>query len=264
MTLLTDHRTRVGALDVAWTGSPSLPGAEPLFLLHGNWSSRVWWERVIDHLPPQIRAIAPDMRGRGDTRGPDSNYSIASLADDLIALADALGIPGFHVAGHSLGSAVAMECALRYPARVRSVAAISPAWVDGLPALYNQAAHQRAYTDRGALERALVQLSPSAPRDDFWRRCVDAGHRQRMTAALRNLDALLAFKPGDELGSITAPRLVLTGALDGLTGGAVALRAAQALKTDLVVIPSIGHCVPVEAPERCAHELARLVNAAPR
>jgi len=255
-----DEKTPAGALMVAWSGVNREAPGPPLFLIHGNWSSRTWWEPTLRLLPPSTRAIAFDLRGRGDTEGPDNDYSIASLADDLAALADALGAPTFHVAGHSLGSAVALECALRYPQRVRSVAALSPAWVDGMPSMFHQATHQQALGSRAALDLALRALSPGVPRDDLWRRCVDGGHRQRMTAALRNLDALTAWRPGDTLGQITAPRAVVSGARDLLTGGATARRAAAALKTPLVLLPNVGHCLPLEAPDLCVAELLRLVG----
>ncbi len=85
---------------------------EPAVLVHGNWATSSWWEPVLDRLPAAVRGIAPDLRGRGRTAGPDSDYSIPSLAGDLAAFADPLGLERFHLVGHSLGSAVAMELAL--------------------------------------------------------------------------------------------------------------------------------------------------------
>lgn len=261
MNTLVDQRTPAGDLKVAWTeANGDAPGA-PLVLIHGNWSGRVWWEPVMQRLPRHVRAIAPDLRGRGETQGPDGSYAIAALAADVVRLLDALGVDGFHIAGHSLGSAVALDAALRYPGRVRSVAVIAAAWVDGMPSLFHQPMHQRALADRTILDHALRPLAPAAPRDDLWRRCVDAGHRQRMEAALRNLDALTAWRPGDTLGEIAVPRLVLSGALDALTGGATSRRAAAALKTPLVVVPAVGHCIPLEAPDRCVRELVQLFEA---
>lgn len=51
-------------------------------LVHGNWATSSWWEPVLARLGPGWRGIAMDMRGRGRTRGPDTDYSISSLAED--------------------------------------------------------------------------------------------------------------------------------------------------------------------------------------
>ena len=87
------------------------------------------------------------------------------------------------------------------------------------------------------------------------------GHAQRLDAALRNLEALLAWRPGDRLAAITAPTLVIAGALDPLTGGANADRAAAALGAKLVTLDGVGHSPNIEAPQRVAALLAELWRA---
>ena len=62
-----------------------------------------------------LRGIAYDVRGRGRTTGPDSDYSIPSLAADLGSFIDALGIAVPHLVGHSLGSAIVMRVRARSP-----------------------------------------------------------------------------------------------------------------------------------------------------
>jgi pimeloyl-ACP methyl ester carboxylesterase len=99
------------------------------------------------------------------------------------------------------------------------------------------------------------------PDDDYWKRLVRQGHAQRLAAALGNLDALLAWRPGDGLAAITAPRLVIVGALDPLTGGANAERAAAALGTKLVTLGGVGHSPNVEVPDQVAGRLAELWRA---
>lgn len=251
----------VADLRVAYAEVNPEAAGTPVMLLHGNWSSHVWWELVLRALDGHgVRAIAYDLRGRGATQGPDNEYRIADHARDLFALADALGVERFHVAGHSLGSAIAFEAALQKPARISSLAAFAPSWIDGMPAVFNQPQQQLALTDRATLERALMPLAPSAPRDALWARCVDDGVLQRVTAAERNLAALSAWRPGDALRALEMPRVVVTGTLDFLTGGENAQRVADALRTQLQVYPDVGHCMPLEAPARCADELLQLAR----
>jgi pimeloyl-ACP methyl ester carboxylesterase len=88
--------------------------------------------------PPRgIRLLSFDARGHGQTHplGDVEKLSIATLADDLVAFLDHLGIDRSVMGGISLGSAVAVKVALRFPERVRGLVLSRPAWVDGpLPA----------------------------------------------------------------------------------------------------------------------------------
>ena len=249
---------RAADLDVHYIEAGDAHGV-PVLFVHGNWGSASWWEPLLARLPARYRGIAYDVRGRGETTGPDSSYAIDALAADLLAFATAVGAERFHLVGHSLGTAIAMQAALDAPERVRSLAVIAPAWVDGMPAAYAVPAGQVAIKNDAALfATALKPLAPSAPDDDYWKRLVREGHGQRIEAALRNIDALLAWAPGDRLAAIPGPKIVIAGALDPLTGGANAERAAAALGARLVTLDGVGHSPNIEAPDRVAALLAEL------
>lgn len=229
------------------------PAGEPMVFVHGNWATASWWEPVLALLPEGYRGLAYDLRGRGKTEGPDNEYTITEMAGDLGAFLDALAIDKVHLVGHSLGSAVAMEYALHNPNRVKSLVAVAPAWVDGMPAAYNVPAGQEMIkADKAMFAGALKAMAPTVEDGEYWQRLVDEGHEQRLSAALKNLPALLAWKPGDALGEIARSGvrvLVVSGALDALTGGANAERAAQALGAEWVVMQGVGHSPIVEAPD---------------
>lgn len=240
-------------------GGSAIQPSIPVVLLHGNWSTAGWWELVLDRLPAGFRALAPDLRGRGRTEGPDTDYSIPSLAADLELLVDALGLAPIHLVGHSLGTAIAMQYAFERGPRVRSLALIAPAWVDGMPEAYDRPQGQVAIKrDAELFERALRALAPGAAADDRWRRLVADGREQRLEAALSNLRALICWHPGDALRGIAVPTLVVSGALDTLTGGANARRAAAVLGARSVVLPGVGHSPNVEAPDALATLLVEL------
>ncbi|MDQ3399537.1 MAG: alpha/beta hydrolase, partial [Chloroflexota bacterium] len=138
-------------------------------LVHGNWGSRAWWAPVLERTPPGVRAIAYDLRGRGETRGPSGDGSFGSHAADLAAFAVALGLERFALAAHSLGTAVALQYALERPGALRALVAVSPTWVDGMPPSFAVAEHQeRLAVDRAYLEAALRAITPAAPRDAVW------------------------------------------------------------------------------------------------
>lgn len=228
----------------------------PVVLVHGNWATSSWWEPTLALLPPGLRGIAYDVRGRGLTTGPDSDYTVPSLATDLFGLADALALERFHLVGHSLGSAIAMEGALARPERLLSLVAVSPAWIDGMPASYAQPDRQlQLKEDPGFLAAALRAICPAAPDDDFWRRLVREGQAQRLEAAVALIPALCSWAPGDRVGEIGVHRAVISGALDAFTGGPNAERVASALGAELITLSGIGHGPMIEAPETFARTL---------
>ena len=235
---------------------------EPVLLVHGNWVTNSTWLPVLERLPAGLRGIAPDVRGRGKTEGPHSGYTIPELAADLRAFADSLGLDRFHLAGHSLGSAITMQFALESPERLLTHTVVSPAWVDGMPEAANVPAAQQTLKDnKQVFTVALKAMMPALPEGDLWQRLVDEGHGQRIEATLANLPALLNWRPGDRLREIGVPTLVISGELDAYTGGANARRAAEALGAEQVVIPGVGHSPNVEAPDRFVELLLGHINA---
>jgi pimeloyl-ACP methyl ester carboxylesterase len=81
---------------------------------------------------PDIRLIGFDMRGHGETRplGDLDKLTISAMADDLVGLLDHLGMEKATIGGISLGAAVAVNVALRFPERISALVLIRPAWID--------------------------------------------------------------------------------------------------------------------------------------
>ena len=78
---------------------------DALLLVHGLGGTSNFWAPVTAAFSPRMRVIAPDLPGAGRSP-PVAGISFDSLANDLLALLDALGIARAHVAGHSMGSIV--------------------------------------------------------------------------------------------------------------------------------------------------------------
>jgi pimeloyl-ACP methyl ester carboxylesterase len=115
------------------------PDAPAVLCLHG-WPQHWWsWRDVIGELP-DLRVLAPDMRGFGWSGAPaDDVFVKERIAEDAIALLDALGLDRVRLAGHDWGAWVAMLAALRAPDRFSSLLAMSinSPWVPTIIGLRN-------------------------------------------------------------------------------------------------------------------------------
>ncbi len=100
-----------------WDPTTAGPAEADVLLIHGVTSSHLAWPFVVDRLPG-VRAIAPDLRGRGASNGLVGPAGMRAHADDLAAALDALGIERIVVVGHSMGAFVAVVFAHFHPERV--------------------------------------------------------------------------------------------------------------------------------------------------
>jgi pimeloyl-ACP methyl ester carboxylesterase len=92
---------------------------EPIFLIHGSFSSLHTWEAWEDELSPFFMTISMDLPGHGLT-GPDlqKRYGIEDYSKLIFAIADQLDLREFHVAGNSMGGGVALKMASDQPDRI--------------------------------------------------------------------------------------------------------------------------------------------------
>jgi pimeloyl-ACP methyl ester carboxylesterase len=90
-----------------------------------------FFEHLLRDCPP-FRLITLDCRAHGRTQpvGPEDALTISRLADDVVDVMDRLGLSQAVVGGISMGAAIALNIALRYPARLRGLVLSRPAWLD--------------------------------------------------------------------------------------------------------------------------------------
>ncbi len=107
-------------------------GEVPVVLLHGDNSSSKHWDVVFERMDEQFDLAAMDMRGFGDSSYEEPVDSLADLAADVPAFADAVGFDAFHLWGWSLGAGVAMQVAADVD-RVGRLVLMAPPSTQGLP-----------------------------------------------------------------------------------------------------------------------------------
>ena len=97
----------------------------PLVLLHGGLGSGEMFGPILPTLAEQHTLIVPDLQGHGRTADIDRPLDVRTMADDIAALIDHLGLDRPDVVGFSLGGGVSLLTGIRHPDKVRRVVSAS-------------------------------------------------------------------------------------------------------------------------------------------
>jgi pimeloyl-ACP methyl ester carboxylesterase len=181
---------------------------EPVVLLHGAFMTITNnWAGWIGELSKTRKVIAVEMQGHGRTADVPRDITYENLADDVAALLTYLKIPRADLIGYSMGGAVAMECAIRHPDKVRRAVIISSTFrSDGMvPEAFEAIRRLTADDFKGSpIEAEYKKLSPTP--DDF------SKFVQRIVAT-----ASKGYDFGaDNLKATTAPMFFIFGDADGV------------------------------------------------
>src|SRR4029453_4631710 len=103
--------------------------APAVVVVHGWPDAARGWTPVVDVLVAAgLRVLVPDLRGGGDTRFPHSETggdgAAVAPAQDVVDLADGLGLDRFAIVGHDWGGRAAYTLAALWPERLASIAAL--------------------------------------------------------------------------------------------------------------------------------------------
>ncbi|HEX9115379.1 MAG TPA: alpha/beta hydrolase [Anaerolineae bacterium] len=231
--------------------------ARTLLLIHGFPLDHRLWDEQVTGLADQVRVIAPDLRGAGDSATPPGPYSVDQYAADLAGLLDYLRLDQAVIGGLSMGGYIAFAFWRLFPERVQAlVLCDTRAEPDSEQGKANRNA-AIAQIRAGAVEpfaRDQMQhlLGPASLADTRL-----AGRAFAMMAAQPAAGIVAALqalrdRPDSRpaLPGITAPVLVLVGAEDSVTTPANARDMATAIpNARLIEIPDSGHLSSMEQPE---------------
>ena len=232
MSIVT-RRVRTARLDtfLREAGDPAGP---VLLLVHGNVSSSVFFEELMEDLSADFHLIAPDYRGYGGSERAtiDATRGMADFSDDLAALLDALGIEGpVDVLGWSAGGNIALQLAIDHPGRVRRLVLEAPGspygfggttGEDGRP-VSEDFAGSGGGTANPEFCRALAEGDrgdgPTSPRFTLRTFYVRPGFTFPAEVEEKYVDGMLAMKVGDDVypGDLT-PSESWPGVAPGTTG----------------------------------------------
>jgi non-heme chloroperoxidase len=233
-----------------------------ILLLHGYSDSWFSFSRVMPLLPRELRVIAPDLRGHGDSDKPASGYQVENLADDVIQMMDALKIPSAVVVGHSMGSFVAQAIVDRAPGKVTSLVLMGSAPVASNATVTAMRGVVAALSDPVDLEfiREFQNSTIAVAVPDSFMDAAIA-NSQRMPAAVwrQVLDGLLEFRPAAKRPPVRT--LVLGGKRDAVFSVWEQTRLARQFADGrLQLLEDVGHAVHWEQPQAFVNALLRFAK----
>ncbi len=108
-------------------------GDQVIILIHGNFSSSLFYTPLLERLPKNVRVLAPDLRGYGDSSYYRRIKNLSDFAEDIHLFMRAKEIDKAHIIGWSLGGGVALEFAAAYPTKTERVVLINSSTHKGYP-----------------------------------------------------------------------------------------------------------------------------------
>ncbi len=243
----------------------------PLLLLHGSHATSRWWEPFFAILPDSIRAIAPDLRGCGQSTHSESGYGVEEQAEDVAELVQALSLSDFDLAGHGSGGAIAIEYALRHGQQLHSLILVDSVPIEGaFTPLQGLQLLSQMRDDRALLSQALSALLPTAPPptmteqefDSFFEQLVDDAAAMAPAAFTAVAEALGRWNRQEEAHRLTLPTLLLLGTEDIVVERDAATRSLLAIPgaANLEILRGTGHSPMIESPVVLAERIIEFIT----
>jgi pimeloyl-ACP methyl ester carboxylesterase len=251
-----------------------LGAGPPLLLLNGYGATKDDWDPGFrDGLAADSRVICPDNRGVGASPEAPPDLSVATMADDVLALMDARAIVTAAIAGWSMGGFIAQEIAARQPERVERLVLLGtdpggPGAVRA-SAQVEERLRDHSGTPRERAMRLLRLLFPpavAARMDAEYGELVAAARAALSIEALRaqeaSVDRWHDEDPGDRLAAIAAPTLIAHGTDDLLIPFANGELLAEGIPDSrLVAFEDGGHAFMAQEPRRAAEAICDFLAA---
>ncbi len=246
---------------------------DPVLVLHGFPDAPIGMRPLVDRLVAAgFQAIVPALPGYAPS-GPVDNYASARVAEDMVAVLDALGLDRVPVVGHDWGGCVALDLGADHPERVSRVVSLAIPHPAGFAARRNDLQEQKtaayawilAYSS-GATELAadpawLAQIneewSPGLTRSE-WPQVLEVLQRPGVAEAVHGWYRD-DFAATSMTGDVLVPTLMLHGANDGCIRPAcfVGFESRFPAGLDLELVEGVGHWLHVERPDEIAERIVQ-------
>jgi pimeloyl-ACP methyl ester carboxylesterase len=215
----------------------------PVLVLHGGLGSLEDMSYQIKALAKSHFVIAADSRGQGRSTDSDQPLSYSLMADDMTKLLDQLKIPRADVVGWSDGGIIGLDLAMRYPARVKKLVAIS--------ANFDVSGIRESSTKETGVPRTPLRYRLLAPDSSYW------------PVIYRKVVTLWRTQPHyslTELGQIKAPTLVMAGEFDIVKPQHSAQLARAIPQSKEIIVQGATHAVPTDKPDAVNNEILNFLD----
>jgi pimeloyl-ACP methyl ester carboxylesterase len=214
-------------------------GGAPLILLEGMGGDIPGWRRNIPVLATELRVVAYDLRGNGNSDEPTGPATMETFVGDTLALLDELDIDRAHVYGQSFGGMVGQELALTRPDRVRTLI-LGCTHAGPRHVLRGKASKvPKGEPWRAMYAPGFPDHHPDHVAEDLR---IGAAQPKHPEGGRRQWEAMQGFDSFDRLTTLRVPTLILHGTEDQ----AIAVENAELLAdripaAELVLLEGAGH-----------------------
>jgi pimeloyl-ACP methyl ester carboxylesterase len=232
---------------------------EPLVLIPYLAADNACYAFQVADYAKHFTCISLDPRGAGETDKPEGTYSTELFADDVAGFMQAIGVERAHVSGVSLGGAIGLWLASKYPQKVKTLS-LHSCWPKTDPFLKVVVGGWQAMAKGlGSVQEMVVQgilpfcLTPElyAAKPEYVDQLaafVRSRPKQPFDAFIRQSNAVIAHDALGQLGKISAPTQITFGRHDIVTSTRFAEPLKHGIKnTELVVFETSAHAAIYES-----------------
>jgi pimeloyl-ACP methyl ester carboxylesterase len=222
-------------------------GKDSLVFIHGAGGSVTSWQAQLEYFNRSFNCLVMELPGHGVAQGPGAQ-EIKSYALWIRGALDELRVANPFIIGHSMGGAIAMDLAMRFPALLKGLVLVGtgarlrvdPGILEGIKNAFPQ-------TVERICEFSFAKDVP----EEMRQMAIDQMMKNSPDVLFGDFLACNQFDLMEEVGAITAPTLVICGDQDALTPIKYARYLADRIAgSRLEIIEGAGHEVMVERPEQ--------------
>ena len=223
----------------------------PLVLVHGAGGNLYHWPPALRRLS-QHDVYALDLPGHGKSEGPGRDR-IAAYVDVVHDWAQALDLPPFVLAGHSMGGAIAQAFALTHPDMLKGLVLVATgARLRVHPDILEGIRTDMEQVGRMLVDWAYGQKATPEQKRQFLRQFLSVPQE----TMYGDWAACNLFDVRNRLSEIELPTLIIAGSMDVLTPEKYARYMADRLpKADIALIEGGGHMLMLEQPQLVANAI---------
>jgi 3-oxoadipate enol-lactonase len=259
---LTDYLDRKGwRMAYEDTGGP----AQVIMFCHALGADRSMWDPQVEMVTSERRVVRYDHRGHGESDTPSSDYTMADLGGDVLALADHLRVDRFDFCGISMGGQIGQWLAVNHPERVDRLTLANTGAKIGT----EEGWQQRIAAVRDGGMEAIADIVVERFLSDEWR-ATHPEETERARETLRAIDPIgyvgccAAVRDSDfrETASSIRSRTLLVGGRHDVSVPPADLQwLAEAIPDSELAILDAAHLTNVEKPDEFGSALLRLLSA---